>query len=167
MSTEELRKRMDRHGLITDDFTGRADMVKALMKAGEGDEEQPEDAEEGDAADSDTAEVSRSGSESQEAGNRLPSKTERCWFKVMAGSRPDEKGPVFAAVNGESILVQRNAWVQLPEKFLTVFKDAISSEVIIADDGKSSRVRDVPRFNFDVRSLSEGKPKDSNLPRGF
>lgn len=98
--------------------------------------------------------------------NRLSAKTDRCWFRVAAGSRADEKGPVFAAINGESVLVHRNTWVELPLKFLPVFKDALSSEVVVMDDGKSI-VRDVPRFNYEVRSLSEGKPKEQKLPVGF
>lgn len=100
-------------------------------------------------------------------GNVIAAKVDRCWFRVMSGSRPDEKGPVFAAINGDSVLIQRNHWVELPTHFLPVFKDALMSEVLIADDGKSSSVRDVPRFNFEVRSISEGQPRESNLPKGF
>lgn len=99
--------------------------------------------------------------------NGLTAKTDRCWFRVMSGSRPDEKGPVFAAVNGDSVLIKRNHWVELPTHFLPVFEDAVSSEVIIDADGKNSTVRDVPRFNFEVRSRSEGRPKDEQVLRGF
>lgn len=98
--------------------------------------------------------------------NTLRPKTDRCWFRVAAGQRADEKGPVFAAINGESILIHRNTWVQLPMKFLAVFKDALTSEVVIMDDA-NSMVRDVPRFNYEIRSLSEGKPKEQKLPAGF
>ena len=101
------------------------------------------------------------------SGNRLSATVDRCWFKVMAGSRPDEKGPVFAAINGQSVLIKRNHWVQLPTSYLPVFEDALSSEVVVSEDGKSSVVRDVPRFNYEVRSLAEGKPKETLLPRGF
>lgn len=98
--------------------------------------------------------------------NALNPTTDRCWFRVAAGQRADEKGSVFAAINGESILIHRNTWVQLPMKFLPVFRDALTSEVVIMDDARSM-VRDVPRFNYEIRSLSEGKPKESQLPVGF
>lgn len=121
-----------------------------------------------DAASLEYGAPAQSSEQTQAVGkNNLTARTNRCWFRVMSGSRPDEKGPVFAAVNGDSVLIKRNHWVELPTHFLPVFEDALSSEVIIADDGKSSTVRDVPRFNFEVRSISDGKPRESNLPKGF
>ena len=85
---------------------------------------------------------------------------------MAAGQKADEKGPVFAAINGESILIHRNTWVQLPMKYLPVFSDAMTSEVVIQEGGKSI-VRDVPRFNYEIRSLSDGKPKENKMPIGF
>lgn len=106
--------------------------------------------------------------ENAQAGrNVLAAKTDRCWFRVMSGSRPDEKGPVFAAINGESVLIKRNHWVELPTRLLPVFEDAVSSEVIIDSDGKNSVVRDVPRFNYEVRTVSQGKPKENQVIKGF
>ena len=109
----------------------------------------------------------KSAKDAQVGRNGLAAKTDRCWFRVMSGSRPDEKGPVFAAINGESVLIQRNHWVELPTRLLPVFEDALSSEVIIDNDGKNSVVRDVPRFNYEVRTASQGKPKENQVIKGF
>ena len=82
---------------------------------------------------------------------------DRVWFRVMAGSQEHEKNDVFAALNGEAILIKRNHWVKLKSKFLKIFEDAVQTEVYLEDD--EAKIRHVPRFNFMTRSLEEGLPK--------
>ena len=82
---------------------------------------------------------------------------DRVWFRVMAGSQEHEKNDVFAALNGEAILIKRNHWVKLKSKFLKIFEDAVQTEVYLEDD--EAKIRNVPRFNYMTRSLEEGLPK--------
>lgn len=88
------------------------------------------------------------------------SREERVWFKVASGEGKMGKSPMFASLNGESILVKRGEWVQLKKKFLGMLQDAVVTEVDQDREGEKT-LRDVPRFNYQVRSLSEGKPKES------
>lgn len=85
---------------------------------------------------------------------------ERVWFKVSAGEGKLGKAPLFAALNGESILVHRGKWVKLKKKFLNVLNDAIVTEVEQDREGEKT-LRDVPRFNFQTRTLAEGHPVDT------
>ncbi len=90
-----------------------------------------------------------------------PDQDERIWFKVAAGEGKLGKAPLFAALNGESILVQRGRWVKLKKKFLNVLQHAIVTEVEQDKDGEKT-LRDVPRFNYQTRSLEEGQPVETD-----
>lgn len=94
---------------------------------------------------------------------KAPNGNDRIWFKVMAGSQPHEKDDVFAALNGETMLVKRNHWVKMKTKFLPVFEDAVQTEVYIEDD--EPKLRHVPRFNYMTRTLTEGIPQHERRQR--
>ncbi len=95
---------------------------------------------------------------------KAPNGNDRVWFKVMAGSQEHEKNDVFASLNGETMLVKRNHWVQLKSKFLPVFEDAVQTEVYLDDDDEP-QIRDVPRFNYLIRTLAEGIPQHERRKR--
>ncbi len=84
---------------------------------------------------------------------------ERVWVRIAPGSTPGEKGPVFAAHNGFSIRIHRGKWVKLQRRFLSVFADAIITEVELDDDQEKIE-RDVPRLNIMVRTLEQGIPQE-------
>ena len=88
-----------------------------------------------------------------------PPVDDRVWFRVAAGSSALEQADVFASLNGESILIKRGHWIKLKKKFLPVFRDAIITMVEITKEGDKV-ARDVPRFNYSVRSLEEGMPPE-------
>ncbi len=95
-----------------------------------------------------------------------PKKSERVWFKVMAGSQSHEKQDVFASLNGESVLIKRNHWVKLPRKFLSVFDCAIQTQMERMGDEKEDRFieRQVPRFNVQIRTIEQGIPPEKSRP---
>lgn len=180
-TTEQLHAKCDELKVVYSKNTTRNELVSRLIKASSHESHQttetnakegtcqPDAPVQGTPAKGNHDEAVEAGSgisTNELMPNTLSPKTDRCWFKVSAGQKADEKGPVFAAINGESILIHRNTWVQLKTKFLPIFTDAITSEVVILDDAKSV-VRDVPRFNYEIRSLSDGKPKDGKAPIGF
>lgn len=89
------------------------------------------------------------------------------WFRVSAGTSKSEKAPVFAALNGESVLIHRNTWVKLKKKFLPCFEDAVITLVEVGKDGEKE-LRHAPRFNVSVRSIEEGIPQErSGAVGGF
>ena len=83
---------------------------------------------------------------------------ERIWMRIASGATALEKADVFAAVNGDSILIKRGSWVKIRKKFLPVFRDAITTVVEV--DGDEKTIRHVPRFNISVRTLAQGLPGD-------
>ena len=87
---------------------------------------------------------------------------ERLWFRVAAGASPSEKGPVFAALNGDSIQIKRGAWVKIRRKYLPLFEDAVVTEVELDANAQIKGLRHVPRFNIHTRSLEEGVPTSTN-----
>lgn len=87
------------------------------------------------------------------------SKTDRVWFKVMAGSQAHEKHDVFASINGDSVLIKRNHWVKLPRKFLSIFENAVQTEMVKLED-ESVVERQVPRFNTQIRTIESGIPPE-------
>ena len=78
----------------------------------------------------------------------------RVWFKLMADQNIGGDAPVFAALQGNSIMVHRNTWVPLPVSFLPCFSDAVETVVTTLKDG-STRTNDVPRYNFMVLPLTD------------
>ena len=88
-------------------------------------------------------------------------KSERVWFKVMAGTQAHEKHDVFASLNGESVLIKRNHWVKLPRKFLSIFENAVQTQMENQDDDRVIE-RQVPRFNVQVREIEDGIPPEKS-----
>ena len=78
----------------------------------------------------------------------------RVWFKVMPDQRAAGDAPVFASVNGKTVMVHRNKWVPLPKTYLSCFRDAVETVVTTLKDG-STRLSQVPRYNFQTRPLTD------------
>ena len=91
-----------------------------------------------------------------------PDPEPRVWFKVSPGEGKMGKAPVFCSINGESCLVKRGEWVKLKKKFLNVLQHAVVTEVEQDLSGEKT-LRDVPRFNYQFRSLEEGHPVDTSI----
>ena len=79
---------------------------------------------------------------------------DRLWFKLMPDQKAGGDAPVFAALQGQSIMVHRNTWVPLPKKYLSCFKDAVETVMTMLEDG-SNKISHVPRYNYQVKPLTD------------
>ena len=94
---------------------------------------------------------------------------DRVWFKLMPDQKAAGDAPVFAGLQGQTIMVHRNTWVPLPKKYLPCFRDAVETIVTTLKDG-TTRTSDVPRYNFQIQPLTNvNTPPDDGkfLEDGF
>ena len=97
-----------------------------------------------------------------------PDERKRVWFKLLPDQRIGGDAPVFAALQGNSIMVHRNAWVPLPSKYMPCFRDAVETVVTTLKDG-STKTSDVPRYNYQVKPLVDidTPPDEGMIEAGF